>query len=186
MLSISSVFSAISSSVRALGKAPQASASGNSITQYAAAVDDVVSLSSQGIKAAGRAQTDIASRAAERKADSLTAKVLAVSIKPDTSQQIIDKLQRADHALRTPALVPTAPSSQDSANAIKVDAQLQIATQQVTSSLSTTNAKAFSQQSILHAEAFPSPEVKRGITAYQENRDMFSLVAQISSFRTSA
>lgn len=249
MLSISSIFSAISGNVGALRKAPDTNVPGNSIAKHAEAVDDVVSLSSQGIKAAGRAQPELSSRPPKLNNSSPTAKEPGASTKSDKDPPIIDQLQQTDRAVRaheqahiaaggglvrssatfsyqrgpdgkqyavggevsintlpegTPeksiekartiraaALAPADPSPQDRAVAaqaarIEAEAHQQIATQQGESAQSTTNAKASSQQSDSHTESTPSPEVKRGITAYQENRDMFSLVVQTSSFRISA
>ena len=96
MLSISSIFSAISSNISALRKAPDISVPGRSIAKRSDAVDDVVSLSSQGIKAADRAQTEISSRPTEQKS--------APSIaKPDKDQQI----QQTDGAMRAQAHIAT-------------------------------------------------------------------------------
>jgi hypothetical protein len=223
MLSISSIFSAITGSAGALRKAPETSTPGTGIARHSEAVDDVVSLSSQGIQAAKRAQTDSTTRPTEQTSAS-------PGTKSGDDQQVIKQLQQTDRAVRaheqahiaaggglvrgsatfsyqtgtdgkqyavggevsidtspgrTPvesiekartiraaALAPADPSPQDRAVAaqaarIEAEAQQQIAAQQGES-------------------AMPSPEVNRGITAYQENRDIISLVAQTSSFRTSA
>ena len=239
MLSISSIFSAITGSVGALRKAPETSAPGTSIAKSAEAVDDVVSLSSQGIQAAGRAQTETASRPTGQKTASPSAK-------PDEDQQTIKQLQQTDRAVRaheqahiaaggglvrgsasfsyqtgpdgkqyavggevsidtspgrTPqesiekartiraaALAPADPSPQDrvvaaQAARIEAEARQQIAAQHDEPA---TDKKTSLQQHNVHVEASASPEATRGITAYQESRDIFSLVAQTSSFRTSA
>lgn len=223
MLSISSIFSAITGNAAALRKAPETGAPGAGIARHSEAVDDVVSLSSQGIQAAKRAQVETASRPTEQKTSSPSAKT-------NEDQQVIDKLRQTDRAVRaheqahiaaggglvrgsasfsyktgpdgkqyavggevsidaspgrTPvesiekartiraaALAPADPSPQDRAVAaqaarIEAEAQQQIAAQQ-------------------GEPATPSPEAKQGITAYQENRDIFSLVAQTPSFRASA
>jgi hypothetical protein len=94
MLSISSIFSAISGNVGALGRARETNAPGNNIAKYSEAVDDVVNLSGQGIEAASRAQPEISSRSTERNITSPTTK-------PDKSQQIISQLQQTNRAVRT-------------------------------------------------------------------------------------
>lgn len=223
MLSISSIFSAITGNAAALRKVPETGAPSTGIARHSEAVDDVVSLSSQGIQAAKRAQVETASRPTEQKTSSPSAKT-------NEDQQVIDKLQQTDRAVRaheqahiaaggglvrgnasftyktgpdgkqyavggevsidtspgrTPvesiekartiraaALAPADPSPQDRAVAaqaarIEAEAQQQIAAQQ-------------------GEPATPSPEAKQGITAYQENRDIFSLVAQTPTFRASA
>lgn len=172
MLSISSIFTAISGSIGALRKTPETSAPGNSIAKHAEAVDDVVSLSGQGIKAARHAQTGISSRATERKADSPTAN------EPDGKQYAIGgeiSIEKA-RATRAAALAPADPSPQDRAVAvqaarIEAEAHQRIAAQET---------------STPYSNIAPSYEARRSITLYQETSGIHSLVAQPPSFRTTA
>lgn len=241
MLSISSIFSAITGSVGALRKAPETSAPGTSIAKSAEAVDDVVSLSSQGIQAASRAQTEISGRPAAQKTVSPSARAdedqqlkqlqqtdravraheqahiaaggglvrgsasfayrtgpdgkqyavggeVSIDISPGrTPQESIEKAR----TIRAAALAPADPSPQDRAVAaqaarIEAEAQQQIAAKPDESVHTATDKQASPQQLNSHSAALPPPEIKRGITAYHENRDIFSLIAQTSSFRTSA
>lgn len=238
MLSISSIFSAITGSVGALRKAPENSAPGSSIAKSAEAVDDVVSLSSQGIQAASRAQTEISGRPAAQKTVSPSARAdedqqlkqlqqtdravraheqahiaaggglvrgsasFTYKTGPDGKQYVVggevsidtspgrtpeESIKKA-RTIRAAALAPADPSPQDRAIAaqatrIEAEARQQIAAQHDEPA---TDKIASPQQLNSHAAALPSPQVTRGITAYQENRDIFSLVAQTSFFRTSA
>lgn len=238
MLSISSIFSAITGSVGALRKAPENSAPGSNIAKSAEAVDDVVSLSSQGIQAASRAQTEISGRPAAQKTVSPSARAdedqqlkqlqqtdravraheqahiaaggglvrgsasFTYKTGPDGKQYVVggevsidtspgrtpqESIEKA-RTIRASALAPADPSPQDRAIAaqatrIEAEARQQIAAQHDEPA---TDKIASPQQLNSHAAALPSPQVTRGITAYQENRDIFSLVAQTSFFRTSA
>jgi hypothetical protein len=198
MLSISSIISAISGRIGAGRNVPEARSPVSSIANRSETVDDFVSISARGLKAANRAQPDRASQGPTVNTDSATTKTasaasdgLAKSMAAFNPQRGPEEPIAKARIMATAALEATDPAPlnravADLAKRLATETRQEIAAQQKKSAQSSTSTKPFSQKNNSNTDNSISPDARRAVAAYQENRDVFSIVVQTSSFRASA